>query len=123
MKTELKSEQLDQALGLLGEYLEHEGCQRYHLVVCGGAALIAKSLVVRTTSDVDILALLNEEAEARSPDPLPEEIQTGAAFVQKTMPELPDDWLNNGPSRHPGGLFQTGLPDGLIERLSSRHYG
>lgn len=123
MKTELKREQLDQALSLLGEYLEHEGSQRFHLVICGGAALIAKSLVVRTTSDVDILALLNEEAEALSPDPLPDEIQSGAAFVQKTMPELPDDWLNNGPSRHPGGIFQTGLPDGLVERLSSRRYG
>ncbi|MDF7825201.1 DUF6036 family nucleotidyltransferase [Pontiellaceae bacterium B12227] len=49
--------------------MEHEGSQRFHLVICGGAALIAKSLVVRTTSDVDILALLNEEAEALSPDP------------------------------------------------------
>lgn len=123
MKTELKSEQLDQALGLLGEYLENEGHDHHHLVVCGGAALIAKSLVVRTTSDVDVLALLNEEAKALSPDPLPDEIIEGAAFVQKTMPVLPEDWLNNGPSRHPGGIFQTGLPEGLVERLSSRHYG
>ncbi|MCF7818124.1 MAG: hypothetical protein K9M54_09610 [Kiritimatiellales bacterium] len=125
MTVELQSEQLEQALGLLGEYLEHEGSKRFQLVVCGGAALIAKSLVARVTADVDILALLDEQDRPLSPDPLPEEIIKGAAFVQRTMPELelPDDWLNNGPSRHPGGLFQTGLPAGLVERLSSRSYG
>lgn len=123
MKVALESEQLNQALGLLGEYLEHESNRRFQLVVCGGAALIAESLIVRTTADVDILALLNEQAKPYSPDPLPEEILKGASFVQTTMPELPDDWLNNGPSRHPGGLFQTGLPGGLVNRLSSRSYG
>lgn len=123
MKTELKSEQLDQALGLLGEFLEHEGCEHYQLVICGGAALIAKKLVLRTTADVDVLALLDDQSEALSPDPLPGEIQSGAEFVQKAMPVLPDDWLNNGPSRHPGGIFQTGLPEGLIERLTFRRYG
>lgn len=36
---------------------------------------------------------------------------------------LPNCWLNNGPSRDEGGLFQMGLPDGLQERLHAREYG
>lgn len=123
MKKDLPFIQLDNALGLLGEYLKNKSNQRYQLVICGGAALIARSLVDRTTADVDILALLDEQEELLSPDPLPEELLAGAAFVQKTIPELPDDWLNNGPSRDPGGLFQTGLPEGMVHRLLPRSYG
>jgi hypothetical protein len=123
MDTAVTMEKLDQALELLAEYLEHKSDQHYHLVVCGGAALIARSLVTRTTADVDVLALLDDQQELVSPDPLPSEILKGTAFVQKTIPNLPEDWLNNGPSRHPGGLFQTGLPDGLVGRLSTKKYG
>ncbi|WP_205618969.1 hypothetical protein [Rubritalea marina] len=36
---------------------------------------------------------------------------------------LPDDWLNNGPSSGPGGLFQVGLPDALEDRLTMKSYG
>ncbi len=31
--------------------------------------------------------------------------------------DLPGDWLNNGPSRGEGGLFQMGLPAGFAGRL------
>ena len=30
---------------------------------------------------------------------------------------LDANWLNNGPSRGEGGLFQMGLPDGFADRL------
>jgi hypothetical protein len=36
---------------------------------------------------------------------------------------LPAHWLNNGPSRGEGGLFQMGLPEGLAARLHSQRYG
>ena len=36
---------------------------------------------------------------------------------------LPEDWLNNGPSRDEGGLFQMGLPEGFQERLHAQDYG
>ena len=36
---------------------------------------------------------------------------------------LQDNWLNNGPSRGEGGLFQLGLPGGLQERWHTRFYG
>ncbi len=119
---ELSFERLSQALSLLGEYLEEESETPHHLVVCGGSALIACALVARTTADVDIVAMMNEDSELVSPDPLPEVIQQGAVFVQKSL-NLPDDWLNNGPSRNPGGLFQTGLPKGMSTRLTKQDFG
>jgi hypothetical protein len=36
---------------------------------------------------------------------------------------LADNWLNNGPSRDAGGLFQLGLPEGIVSRLHARIYG
>ena len=36
---------------------------------------------------------------------------------------LPATWLNNGPSRGEGGLFQMGLPKGLGNRCHTRRYG
>lgn len=119
---ELSLERLNLAFSLLGEYLEDEGSKPFHLVVCGGAALIACSLVARTTADVDIVALLNEESDVISPDPLPHKILQGATLVQKTL-DLPENWLNNAPSRDPGGLFQTGLPEGLSGRLTRQNFG
>ena len=37
--------------------------------------------------------------------------------------ELQADWLNYGPSSNSGGLFQTGLPDGLLQRAHQSEYG
>ena len=36
---------------------------------------------------------------------------------------LPTGWLNNGPSRGEGGLFQLGLPAGFVGRLTGKNYG
>lgn len=91
------------------------------IVVCGGSALILTGLVPRTTKDVDIVALL-ESGVLRSPDPLPTELLKAAAEAAEDM-GLPAHWLNNGPSRGDGGLFQMGLPAGLGERLQNRRYG
>ncbi|MCF7848767.1 MAG: hypothetical protein K9M45_07960 [Kiritimatiellales bacterium] len=118
----LSMEQLNQALGLLGADLEDKGFGPYHLVVCGGAALIACRLVARTTAYVDVVALVNEHSELVCPDPLPPEILQAAEFVQKSL-MLPEDWLNNGPSRDPGGLFQVGLPLGISNRLKRQDFG
>jgi hypothetical protein len=34
-----------------------------------------------------------------------------------------EGWLNNGPSRGEGGLFQMGLPAGFVGRLTEKKYG
>ena len=119
---DLGEKRIYEALSLMGEYLREEDLGPYRLVIGGGAALIARSLVSRTTKDVDIVALLDDDGKLISPDPLPKELLSVAETVQHTL-DLKDEWLNNGPSREPGGLFQLGLPDGLVERLSRRDFG
>jgi len=91
------------------------------MVVCGGSALILTGSVPRTTLDVDILALVSER-RLLSPDPLPETLARAARETAEDL-GLPPNWLNNGPSRGQGGLFQMGLPVGIHERWSSRSFG
>jgi hypothetical protein len=119
---DLDDKLLYKALSFLGEYLNRWETEPYRLVICGGAALIACSLVDRTTQDVDIVALLGEGCKLISPDPLPEELLAAAKIVKNTL-ELKDNWLNNGPSREPGGIFQLGFPEGLAARLTRMDFG
>src|ERR1019366_6713832 len=84
---------------------------RCGLVICGGSALIAMSLRRRTTRDMDVVALLSAAQEPISPDPLPAFLLRAADQVARDL-GLFEGWLNNGPSRGEGGLFQMGLPEG-----------
>lgn len=123
----LDSNRIEQALSLLGERLKKTSPTRavslHQIVICGGAALICRALISRpTTRDVDVVAMLSPSGELVSPDPLPEDIREVAAQVAKDL-DLSAEWLNNGPSKAPGGLFQVGLPQGLVDRLSSRDFG
>ena len=115
-------ERINDALTLLGELLSSEGLGPYRVAVCGGAALISCALVSRTTIDVDVVAMLDENAKLVSPDPMPPDLLRISQVVQRNL-GLPDNWLNNGPSREPGGLFQVGLPLGFAQRLVSRDFG
>ena len=118
---QLDSETLDNAFESVAIRLKQNGADPIEIVVCGGSALILTGMVPRTTKDVDILALATSGV-LRSPDPLPEDLRKAAAEAAEDM-GLPASWLNNGPSRSEGGLFQMGLPAGLAERLRSQGYG
>jgi hypothetical protein len=119
----LRQEQIETALALLGERLALDGSDPVRLIICGGAALIVCSLVSRqTTRDVDIVAMVDGDGHVISPDPLPKQLVLAATQVSRDL-DLPPDWLNNGPSRAPGGLFQFGLPLGFKDRLCRRDYG
>ena len=118
----LDAQTIEQALTDLGERLALRGLGPYHLVVCGGAALIVSGLVSRlSTRDVDVVAMMDGSGLI-SPDPFPEDLQREAEIVRANL-DLPEDWINNGPSRDPGGLYQVGLPEGLETRLQRRAYG
>ena len=91
-------------------------------VICVGSALIAMSLRQRTTRDMDVVALLSAAQEPISPDPLPDFLLRAADQVARDL-GLFEGWLNNGPSRGEGGLFQMGLPEGLAGRLTEKKYG
>jgi hypothetical protein len=84
--------------------------------------LIATGLRHRTTHDADVVALLDEAGELVDPAPLPAALLEAAAQVGRDL-GLGERWLNNGPSEGEGGLFQMGLPEGLVSRLSKSVYG
>jgi hypothetical protein len=116
--------EIKEALSLLSRVLEHgdgEARGKTSLIVCGGAALVARSLVQRVTKDVDVVAMMRN-GELVSPAPLPASLLVAAEKVAVGM-NLPKDWLNNGPSSGDGGLFQIGLPDGLEDRMEEHKFG
>ena len=110
-------EKFDQALRLLNGRLVLAAAPRFNLVVCGGSALAATGLVVRTTKDVDVVALMGDEGDLLDPAPLPQALVKAAHEVALDL-GLPQDWLNNGPSSGDGGLFRLGLPEGFVDRLT-----
>jgi hypothetical protein len=118
---QLDGDALDRALESLAIRLGENDTEPVEIVVCGDSALILTGMVSRTTKDVDIVALA-ASGVLLSPDPLPEDLQRAAAEAAEDM-DLSESWLNNGPSRGEGGLFQMGLPKGLVERLHTRRYG
>ena len=115
-------QQLDDVFTLLDGRLARNQSSPIHIVVCGGAALIGMGLLSRTTTDVDIVALLDNEQNLIAPAPLPYSLLQTAKEVAEVM-QLPEDWLNNEPSSDEGGLFQMGLPEGFAERLHAKQYG
>jgi hypothetical protein len=71
----------EQALSLLNGRLALADLPRYNLVICGGAALVARGLILRGTKDVDIVALMNEEGVLFDPEPLPKALIAAAQEV------------------------------------------
>ena len=122
MTGSLTDRQLDVVFKLLNGRLERNGAQPVGIVVCGGAALIVTGLLSRTTMDVDIVAMVDNSVELVAPVPLPDSLLHAATEVAEVM-QLPENWLNNGPSRGEGGLFQMGLPNGFQDRLHAHEYG
>ena len=119
---QIDTKMLDQALSLVAKRLELDGAAPIRLVVCGGASLIATNLVLRTTRDVDIVALADADGKLLNPAPLPPDLEEVSKQVSSDL-GLKENWLNNGPSSGEGGLFQMGLPEGFVDRLQERAYG
>ena len=53
---------------------------------------------------------------------LPSSLLQAADQVARDL-GLFEGWLNNGPSRGDGGLFQMGLPEGFVGRLTEKKFG
>jgi len=115
-------EQFDKALRLLNGRLAIGAAPNYNLVVCGGTALMATGLIIRTTRDVDIVALADDEGGLIDPAPLPDPLVKAVKEVADDL-GLPNDWLNNGPSSGEGGIYRLGLPHGFADRLSWKRFG
>ena len=108
--------QLEKALKLLGDFLEVEAFHA-QLIVCGGAALSITGKVIRTTNDVDVLALLSD-GEVVNARPLPAPILEASHKVARAL-GLQLNWLNEGPADQ----IRFGFPDGLKDRLQSVKFG
>jgi len=91
------------------------------IVVCGGTALTALNLVARTTNDVDVIGLVNNEGDGISIQRIakfPEWFENSAKVVQRDF-GLPDNWINLGPASQ----IELGLPEGFETRLVKKVYG
>jgi hypothetical protein len=107
---------LETALEALGELLADRG-ESYELVAIGGGALSLAGLIVRSTEDLDLVALIEEE-DLVTAEPLPPALAAAISDVAKVR-GLHPNWINGEPT----GLLTHGLPDGFLERCSRRSFG
>ena len=114
----MSTQTLDDALGALAAFLEESSAEPEHLVLSGGAALLALGLVARTTRDVDIMAGVDARIGLVDPRPMSEALQAAAAKVAREL-DLDPHWLNTGPADQ----LQAGFPKGFLARLTRRGYG
>jgi len=109
-------------LSALGEQLESSSGESVELLVCGGSALIFLGLAQRTTKDVDILAYVKRtnagDTSFIKATPLKEEFIAAARKVARDF-NLPENWINTGPT----SAVDLGLPDRLMERVTTREFG
>jgi hypothetical protein len=106
----------EQLLAALSEQLAARG-ESHTIVVVGGSALIVLGFVSRSTRDVDVVALLEDEVLI-SADPLPPGLLAAVELVSDDF-GLPERWLNPGPTT----LLDFGLPVGFLDRAERRNYG
>lgn len=93
----LTDQTLEKALSLVAELLAHRKEESFHLVVCGGSALIAGRMVTRATNDVDVLASLSFDRELSVAYPLPPALARAAREVAEEL-GLRENWLNGNAS-------------------------
>lgn len=113
---------IEAALSALAEQLAAAGIRRLEMVVCGGAALNVLGYIKRTTVDVDIMAFVDEGKNGliilNKTPPYEAEFVKAALRVQNDF-NLPEHWINTGPS----AVIDLGLPNGLMDRAESIKYG
>lgn len=116
------ADQIELALSRLGELLAASGAAPMGLLVCGGASLIVRAQVARTTHDVDVITYfggrLPGQGELQRHTEFQDVVVQMAAQIAADM-DLDEDWLNLGPS----SLVVLGLPDGIMDRAQRRDYG
>jgi hypothetical protein len=107
-------EALDRQIGV-------RGGEPLGLVVCGGTALFALGLVMRTTRDVDVLGAVLETQNGLTIQRITkfaEWLVEAANKVGRDF-DLPENWLNLGPAAQ----VESGLPEGFEKRLVKKVYG
>lgn len=97
----------------LGDLLAADGLE-FRVVVVGGVALALGGYHVRTTLDVDVIALCGPvDSQLQPAEPLPEMLRRAVARVGRDF-GLPGEWLNGLISAQ----LRLGLPPGLVQDLT-----
>jgi len=112
---------LDEILHALDRQIEVHGGSPISLVVCGGTALFALGLILRTTKDIDVLGIVSKEQGQiliKRINKFPKYLIEASKAVQKDF-GLPEGWINKGPTSQ----VDSGLPHGFEERLVEKKYG
>ena len=118
---EIGSDIIDKIFMALDRQIGVHGGIPIGLVVCGGTALAALGLVIRTTKDVDVLGVVvgpENGLRIQELKRFPEWLGEAAKAVERDF-DLPENWLNLGPASQ----VELGLPEGLEKRLVRRNYG
>lgn len=115
--------EIEKTLMALSEQLEAKSPGTViKMLVCGGAALNVLGYVTRTTKDVDVVAFIdknkNGDTILTKASPLKPILIEAGKLVQKDF-NLPDNWINAGPS----SVMDFGLPQGLMGRAETHKYG
>ena len=121
---DLDAERVTTALKLVGQLLTQRRQGPFHLVVCGGSALVARGLISRSTIDVDLLANVNQvDGEYKIsplPYPMPADLAKAARDVAGEM-DLRANWLNGNASLMFPELGD--LPEWFWREVERRAYG
>ena len=113
---DLSAADLETALTTLGKLLRDRSLD-YQVVAIGGGGLLLVGLMIRTTKDLDLVALV-DKGEFISAKPLPNPLAQAVGEVAVAF-NMNKDWINIGPS----DLFTLGLPNGFKSRMSTIRYG
>lgn len=113
--------EIEKILAALGEQLDALHAVIPELVVCGGSALNILGFVSRATKDVDIVAFAKSLPDGNmiisKAEPLPPALIEAMKRVGRDF-NLPDNWLNPGPT----SAVDFGLPEGLTKRVETKRY-
>lgn len=111
--------EIEKILSALGEQLDAVNATVPELVVCGGSALNVLGLVSRTTKDVDVVAFVTmNDLHLEKAEPFPKALSEASKKVARDF-DLTETWLNPGPT----SAVDLGLPEGLMDRVETRHFG
>jgi hypothetical protein len=117
MSEPLSRDDLRSALAALGQVLAARGL-RYEVVLVGGANLLLRGLISRSTKDADVVARRTAGGRVVAMRELPAPLLLAVRDVARAY-GLAEDWLNLGPA----SLLDLGLPRGFAARMSREDFG
>ena len=111
---------IENLLTALGKQIESMKRGPIDIVVCGGASLNVLGQIRRTTKDIDIMGIFEREKSGElniKEAVLPKWFMDAADRVKKDF-NLPDNWINVGPT----SIVRFGLPKNFEKRLVKKRY-